>query len=279
MKGRQPAILEKTRRFFLSLLGVSENCFSDGEQYSPSQYSLVEYFHRDYQGPRTLDECARQTGMNKKDCAQIKKKLYQERLLGNYFFQAECPPQKFMRNKIMEELQAVNVKSNILEIGPGEYPLFPPEEYSNWSGCDPNYDGEGITFREQRWAQGRYAKFDMRNGAWENLESTFPERKKSFDIVAGSHSYEHSCRPVTALRQAYNMLKPGGWIVLFVPDGFSDDPSNHDLTHTIYVVPGMLEDFFTFAGGFEKPRIEPFRPNADLFVLARKKQSNDENLQ
>lgn len=258
---------------FLSDFKQQERAGEVNSRYSPRQYFLVEAFHRDYQGFRTLEECARQTSMSIEDCARIKQVLYKERLLGNYFFQAGCPPQKFMRSKIQEELLSVNIHSNILEVGPGEHPLFPPEEYPNWSGCDPNYDGEGITFRGQRWAQGRYSPFDMRSGAWETLTETFPEKQGSFDLVVGSHSYEHSCRPVTALRQAFNMLKLGGWIVFFVPDGFSDDPSNHDLTHTIYVVPGMLEDFFKFAGGFEKPRIEPFRPNADLLVLARKKDS------
>ena len=66
------------------------------------------------------------------------------------------------------------------------------------------------------------------------------------------------------------MLKDMGILVLFVPDGFSDDPNTKDPTHTLYVVPGMMEEFFEYAGGFRDITIEKFRPNADLVITAIK---------
>ena len=67
------------------------------------------------------------------------------------------------------------------------------------------------------------------------------------------------------------MLKNGGYIVLFVPDGFSDDPSaRNEMTHTLYLVPEMINEFFLYSNVFAKPTIETFRPNADYFIIAQK---------
>jgi hypothetical protein len=56
---------------------------------------------------------------------------------------------------------------------------------------------------------------------------------------------------------------------MFVPDGFSDDPASRcEMTHTLFLVPQMIEEFFACAGGFQDLKIASFRPNYDLVVSA-----------
>jgi SAM-dependent methyltransferase len=246
--------------------------FSLGRRFTSQEQYAVEQYYREYQGFRSLEACVEQTGFTLEKCSKIKQYLYKKHLLGNYYFKANTPPQSFMRERITKAFPQITNDSLILEVGPGDLPLFPPKEYRNWTGCDPFWDGEAIHFRQMNWAKGRYPQGKMRCGSWENLSETYPNLVGKIDIVAGSHSFEHSSRPISALREAARMLKHGGILALFVPDGFSEDPSNQDPTHTIYVVPGMLEEFFSCVGGFEQIQIEPFRPNADLFVSAIRKR-------
>ena len=67
------------------------------------------------------------------------------------------------------------------------------------------------------------------------------------------------------------MLRPGGVLAMFVPSGLSDDPVNRsEHTHTLYVVPEMMQEFFGYAGGFRNVAVEWFRPNCDYLVSAER---------
>ena len=55
---------------------------------------------------------------------------------------------------------------------------------------------------------------------------------------------------------------------MFVPDGFSDEPAARgEPTHTLFVVPSMIEEFIATAGGYERLSVESFRPNYDIAIL------------
>lgn len=244
--------------------------FSAQESYTPEMLFEVERFHRDWPGFRTLDTCSRETGFSLQQCDEMKRILYKNSLLGNYFFAQGEESHSFMRSEIHRRIPSLTSASVILEVGSGNTPVFSPEEYSNWIMCDTEYNGSAIEFREfPRWGN-RYPPDRSFTASWDTMGGVLKDWRGKCDLVFGCHSYEHVYRPVTALRQAAMLLKPRGWLALFIPDGFSDDPSNHDPTHTLYVVPGMLEDFLGAAGGFSSLCIEPFRPNADLIVLAQR---------
>lgn len=219
---------------------------------------------------RDLNDCEKKTGLSFHKCSIIKEYLYKTRKLGLYFFEEAAPPQRYMRKWIFRYYKHLSPSSNILEVGPGNNPIFPPKEYPNCKAVDRYFDGKRILFRRKEWGKDLYPEGSIRNGSYENLSAVMNEFLGSFDLVVGSHSYEHTWKPITALVEIGKMLKKGGSIVLFVPDGFTDDPLTKDPTHTIYVVPGMMEDFFTYAGGFYDVTIKKFRPNADLVITARK---------
>lgn len=58
--------------------------------------------------------------------------------------------------------------------------------------------------------------FDMAEGDANHLDRYFPP--ESFDTVHSSHSLEHMLDPVFALRNWWSLVKPGGYLVLVVPD-------------------------------------------------------------
>jgi SAM-dependent methyltransferase len=58
--------------------------------------------------------------------------------------------------------------------------------------------------------------FDMEDGDANYLNRYFPEN--SFDAVHSSHSLEHMVDPVQALQNWWPLVKPGGYLVLVVPD-------------------------------------------------------------
>jgi len=229
-------------------------------------------FYNNYQDYRSLTACAKITNLSIKKCARIRKKLYRDRLLGLYYFQANTPPQKFMLNFILDDNPQINNNSKILEVGPGDNPIFLFKDYPNWIGVDKYFFNNSIEFKENNWAINKYPKDKIFNGSFENLSEIFPlsDLVGQFDLIVGSHSYEHAIQPIKALKQTGKMLKSNGKLIIFVPIGYSDDINTKDPTHTVYINPLMITEFFEAAGGFTDIKIKDYRPNADYFISATK---------
>jgi hypothetical protein len=230
-------------------------------------------FFRGYADFRTLEACARETGLPVRRCRKIKKHLYRTRRLGAYSLGAGVPPHASMRERVLGRFPSITTESRILEVGPGSEPLFPPEEYPDWWGVDKyRYAGspepEGRSPGDRTDPEARKLR-----GSWEDLAGAFPDDgfAGTFALVAASHSYEHVSRPIQSRIEAARILGSGGGLALFVPDGLSDDPTmrGHPC-HTLYLVPEMIREFFSCAGGFTNVRVETFRPNCDCFISAER---------
>lgn len=261
------------RRVILNIKNrLSSYLFYIHDSYDPQKIEDVLDFFCNYNDFRSLANCAKKTGLDIKDCEKIKLHLYHERRLGHYYFEADTPPHKYMREYIISAFSQITNNSCILEVGPGENPLFPISEYPNWYAVDKYLEDGTIKFKDLEWAKDKYPQERIFRGSFEDLSNIFESNGLSgtFDLVAASHSYEHVFKPIEALKQANKMLKAGGLLCLFVPDAFTDDPSSKDPTHTIYIVPEMMEEFFHYAGGWKDISIQSFRPNADLVVTAIK---------
>jgi SAM-dependent methyltransferase len=78
------------------------------------------------------------------------------------------------------------------------------------------------------WAQG----FDMEHGDANVIDRYF--EPQSFDAVHSSHCLEHMLDPPSALRNWWSLVKPGGYMILVVPDedlyeqGIWPSAFNHD---------------------------------------------------
>lgn len=232
-------------------------------------------FYTAFDGYRTPYMCSEITGMPEGMCARVERYLLENRRIGAYYFEANVPPQKYMREYILNKFNDIGKQSRILEIGPGDNPLFDEDEYVNWRGLDKGYIeteyGGIIKFHHFDWGNGRYK--NIHEGSWETLSADCKKANyhDEYDLVCGCHSYEHTTQPITALIEASKVLKSEGKLVLFVPDGYSQNESNKDCTHTIYLVPSMIKEFFDVANCFESVEYQPFRPNLDYVITAIKK--------
>lgn len=246
---------------------------------SEKEIRNILHFFTEFDGYRTNFMCSQVTGYDEKKCGRVLTWLLKCRRLGAYYFEEGVPPQKYMKKYILTKFSEVTNDSSILEIGPGDHPLFSEDQYHNWYGLDKGYIqnecGGTIRFHEYDWGKGKYTK--VYKGGWENISAACEDNgiEAQFDLVCGSHSYEHTSRPIRALREAGKVLKENGILVLFVPIGFSLDNGNKDFTHTIYLVPEMIEEFFEEAGCFMELNYETFRPNLDYVITARKKKGDE----
>lgn len=204
-----------------------------------------------------------------KECERIIFYLFKTRKMGAYYFEKNVPPQKYMQKWILKHSN-LNSKSKILEVGPGEYPIFEEKDYLNWYGIDLNYEDGVIRFANHEWGKNHYKK--IFNGSWENLSDISKKYNlgNNFDLICGSHSFEHNYKPISALKQAGELMKTGGKLVLFVPDGYSTWQGNFDKSHAIYMVPDMVNEFFSYTDCFEKVTCTQFRVNMDLVITATK---------
>ena len=77
---------------------------------------------------------------------------------------------------------------------------------------------------------------------WNDVVSRGP-----YDVVFSSHVLEHTPDPVAALRQQRSVLKPGGRIVGYVPNGSTEfKKANFDSFHKLwgFVHPVMIDEVF-----------------------------------
>lgn len=248
--------------------------------FSEREYNLVLDFFLNYQSFRTLYDCSLQTQLDIEKCKKYKKMLYKDRKLGMYYFGENAEPQPFMFEYIKKLIPNFSYDLHIAEIGPGKFPIVADKKYKNWIGVDYNLQNnsagggdEIINFNGRIWDVNNYPTKNIYQGSWENCSKieNIQDRLNVFDFVISSHSFEHVFEPIKSLNSAAELLKPNGYIVLFVPDGFSDDPaSRNEITHTLYLVPDMIKEFFQYSGKYKNLKVEVFRPNYDYVITAQK---------
>jgi SAM-dependent methyltransferase len=158
---------------------------------------------------RTPENCSKYF-LGKYDVPTCKKAiacLYDSGMMGAYTFGYGVDPHQYMREYILNTLPDINAQSKIMEVGPGNCPLFNEAEYPNWYGCDVNYNEGHIDFSGKIWGKGLYKK--IYNDSWDTLAAVCKEHSLSadFDLVCGCHSFEHTYKPVCALREAAQILR------------------------------------------------------------------------
>lgn len=80
------------------------------------------------------------------------------------------------------------------------------DNYCKGQGLDIGYGGDLLVPNCSGW--------DIEHGDAETLRGV---KNVSFDFVYSSHTLEHMLDPVIALRNWWRVLKPGGYLILYIP--------------------------------------------------------------
>ncbi len=81
------------------------------------------------------------------------------------------------------------------------------EKYCQGQGLDIGYGGDAITNKCRGW--------DIEDGDGQTLEGV---ADKEFDFVYSSHLLEHMNSAGIALKNWWRVLKPGGYLILYIPE-------------------------------------------------------------
>jgi ubiquinone/menaquinone biosynthesis C-methylase UbiE len=98
-------------------------------------------------------------------------------------------------------------------------------------------------------------------------EIPYPDH--NFDLVTCTETLEHLERPKEALQEMFRILKPGGHLVVTVPDGTKDDWSGH-------VNFWSAEELRRILLPYEVRQVTPTPPDGDLLAHATKPRGSQQ---
>ncbi len=79
-----------------------------------------------------------------------------------------------------------------------------------------NWQLKGIDFSDAGWQDAAYAQLDLVEGDVQTFQSD-----ERFDLITMWHYLEHDYDPQRTLKKVYELLKPGGRVIIEVPDPLS----------------------------------------------------------
>lgn len=156
-------------------------------------------------------------------------------------------------DKARELIDPKYLQGKILDIGCGEHPITP--------------DAIGVDGRELPQVKIRLQDQDEIYC----LSSLYPELREA-DCIYSSHCVEHLRDTYGALMDWTNLLKPGGYLILYLPDGHLYN--NHgNREHMIDVTLKTFKFWFIriFCGFGQNYKGENFRP---IYQLIHEQQDN-----
>lgn len=112
-----------------------------------------------------------------------------------------------LRQRAKMYKKRIGSKASILDVGAADGAHF-----SVWNE-EPDWQLYGLEFNNEAAAKGRNAGWDIQTSTIE----TYDSKGKKFDLIIMNHLLEHVQNPRAVLRHAYDLLKPGGWIIGEVP--------------------------------------------------------------
>lgn len=108
------------------------------------------------------------------------------------------------------------------------------------------WDASGIEFNEKSTVVAM-EKYDLRlvRGSFYTLERYFAPR--SFDLINMNHVYEHILEPISFLRYVTEFLRPGGCVLVTVPNILSDDCRRDGALWSFIHIPAHVSYFSRFS--------------------------------
>ncbi len=93
----------------------------------------------------------------------------------------------------------------------------------------------------------------------------------SMDFVVARHNLEHYVDVVKTLQEWWRVLKPGGTLVLVLPDDEALDTITLDPTHKHAFTRASFRRLLEAIGGWEVERVNVCRPDWSFLCVARKR--------
>lgn len=125
-----------------------------------------------------------------------------------------------MPNRIEILRRGVSRAHRIIEVGPSYSPLFPKRD--GWQSCSIDHtDQAGLIAKYRDDPTVETAPIEAVDFVWHGgdlADAVPPELHGSFDVFVASHVIEHTTDLVAFLRSAERLLKPGGEVILAIPD-------------------------------------------------------------
>jgi len=202
-----------------------------------------------------------------------------ETLSGHYdedyyapWLKEQMRPRKAMWKRRLKKLEKIARPAKLLDVGCGCGLFLDEAQKGGWDVSGVEISGYGAGYAKKAFG------IDVFNG--QMLEAHLPDAY--FDVVTFWHSLEHTANPLAHLREAARVLKPGGMIVVAVPN------TQHYIAKAAYrVIKGRPMLYFhcddreihiyhfsmrTMGLMLQKAGLEPFRFGVDaerVFLLQR----------
>ncbi len=173
----------------------------------------------------------------------------------------------------LREIAAASLRGIGIEFGPGASPFPVPLE------CHPLYaDMYSYQALRSHLYPGQTAHQVVRPDFVTDLQTLSGIADESLDFVVACHVIEHTVSPITAFAACHRALRPGGSMVLVVPDFEKTFDRSRELTplqHFIddHVAPSRERDHGHFLEFYT--RVFPPSDPADIPALAEKKHAED----
>jgi SAM-dependent methyltransferase len=161
------------------------------------------------------------------------------------------PPQV---KQMMREIIVSRVKGTGVEFGAGSRPLPLP------IGTTVHY-AEPFQSAEQ-YARMGYTDNTVRARYKNPIEDQYEVEDGSLDFVVAAHVIEHTPNPIRAIVESYRKLRPGGQLVLVVPDKRRTFDKHRDLTTLEHLLldfekPDRQRDLENYLDFFRKAKRGP----------------------
>ena len=112
------------------------------------------------------------------------------------------------RVKLLQSLRSTTRSDlNILDVGCGKPTFLKMVKEKSDFNCT------GIDFTDQGWAGKEFGEIKLINSALEDYESA-----QKFDVITLWHYLEHDYNLQTTEKKLFELVKPGGYLVIEVPD-------------------------------------------------------------
>jgi len=143
-------------------------------------------------------------------------------------------PRQLRQRSAPRQLLARHLLGSGIEVGPGQHPFELPLPGTTVQYVDRWSAQESKALFPQLAAQGEFIEPDV--VADFNTDRLAPVADKSQDFVIASHVLEHLAEPIGFLEEMHRVLRPGGVVLILLPDRHHTRDRDRSPTPLVHLV-------------------------------------------